>query len=106
MQKENAHLYNQLRDHPNHGFEADEGKVDGELRSDATRAKVGLREELPVPSSRSTDTKANIIDVLTETQEEEHGIVNGIAIDTVFAEENKGVAACVLFLDDTILLLE
>jgi hypothetical protein len=33
-------------------------------------------------------------------------INTGIAIDTVFAEEKKGIAACMLVLDDTIRLLE
>jgi hypothetical protein len=33
-------------------------------------------------------------------------INTGIAIDTAFAEEKKGIAACVLVLDDTIRLLE
>jgi len=44
--------------------------------------------------------------LMHETQEEENGVVNGITIDTAFAEEKKGVAACVLVLDDTIRLFE
>ena len=44
--------------------------------------------------------------LMHETQEEENGVVNGITIDTVFDEEKKGDAACVLVLDDTIRLFE